>query len=251
MENSKFLGVDLSEHNPNIDFTKLKNNGIDFVILRVGYGKVITQKDKLFEDYYNKAKQAGLKVGCYWYCYAETQQEMLIECQVFLELIKGKQFEYPVFLDIEEQKTFLIPNLEETVINGLSMMENVGYFVGVYCSQYYLDKYFNNVKNRFVTWVANWNNDPLSVLNRYGIHQYVVEKNVKFHDKDLDYNMSNYEYSKPIIDLGLNGYPKKQVNIVNEINDCDVKYSQLQDGIKSLQNKLKNVMDEIDKMINC
>ena len=36
MENSKFLGVDLSEHNPNIDFTKLKNNGIDFVILRVG-----------------------------------------------------------------------------------------------------------------------------------------------------------------------------------------------------------------------
>ena len=58
MENSKFLGVDLSEHNPNIDFTKLKNNGIDFVILRTGYGKVITQKDKLFEDYYQKAKSA-------------------------------------------------------------------------------------------------------------------------------------------------------------------------------------------------
>mgnify|MGYP001165602544 CR=1 FL=1 len=251
MENSKFLGVDLSEHNLNIDFTKLKNNGIDFVILRAGYGKVITQKDKLFEDYYNKAKQAGLKVGCYWYSYAETQQELLIECQVFLELIKGKQFEYPVFLDIEEQKTFLIQNLEETVINGLSMMENTGYFVGVYCSQYYLDKYFNNVKNRFVTWVANWNGDPLSVLNRNGIHQYVVEKNVLFHDKDLDYNMSNYDYSKPIIDLGLNGYPKKQENIVNEINDCYVKYEQLQDGVKSIQNKLKNVMDEIDKLINC
>lgn len=251
MENSKILGVDLSEHNPNIDFTKLKNNGIDFVILRAGYGKVITQKDKLFDDYYNKAKQAGLKVGCYWYCYAETQQELLIECQVFLEMIKNKQFEYPVFLDIEEQKTFLIQNLEETVIKGLTILENVGYFVGIYCSQYYLDKFFNNVKNRFVTWVANWNGDPLSVLNRNGIHQYVVEKNVKFHDKELDYNMSNYDYSQTIIKYGYNGYPKKQEIIQHEINDCDVKYNQLQDGVKSIQNKLKNVMDEIDKMINC
>ena len=251
MENSKFLGVDLSEHNPNIDFTKMKNNGIDFVILRAGYGKVITQKDKLFEDYYNKAKQAGLKVGCYWYCYAQTQQELLIECQVFLELIKGKQFDYPIFLDIEEQKTFLIQNLEETVIKGLKILENVGYFAGIYCSNYYLDKYFNIIKDRFVTWVANWNGDPLSVLNRYGIHQYFVEKNVKFHDKELDYNMSNYDYSQTIIDLGLNGYPKKQENIQHEINDCTVKYNQLQDGVKSIQNKLKNVMDEIDKLINC
>ena len=251
MENSKFLGIDLSEHNHNIDFTKLKNNGIDFVILRVGYGKVISQKDKLFEDYYNKAKQSGLKVGCYWYCYAETQQELLIECQVFLELIKGKQFDYPLFLDIEEQKTFLIPNLEETVINGLSMMENAGYFVGIYCSQYYLDKYFQKLIPRFVTWVANWNNSPLSVFNRRGIHQYVVEKNVLFHDRDLDYNMSNYDYSKPITSLGLNGYSKKVENVQNEINDCYVKYTQLQEGVKSIQNKLKNVMVEIDKLINC
>ncbi len=63
--------------------------------------------------------------------------------------------------------------------------------------------------------------------------------------------MSNYDYSKPITDLGLNGFPKNQENIPHEINDCDVKYNQLQDGVKSVQNKLKNVMDEIDKMINC
>lgn len=251
MENSKFLGVDLSEHNPNIDFTKLKNNGIDFVILRVGYGKVISQKDKLFEDYYNKAKQAGLKVGCYWYCYAETQQELLVECQVFLELIKGKQFEYPVFLDIEEQKTFLIPNLEETVINGLTMMENAGYFAGIYCSNYYLDKYFQKLIPRFVTWVANWNNNPLSIFSRRGIHQFIVEKNEKFHNKELDYNMSNYDYSIPITNMGLNGFTKKQENIQHEINECYVKYEQLKNGLSSIQNKLKNVMDEIDKMINC
>lgn len=251
MENSKFLGVDLSEHNPNIDFTKLKNNGIDFVILRTGYGKIISQKDKLFEDYYNKAKQAGLKVGCYWYCYAETQQELLIESQVFLEMIKGKQFEYPVFLDIEEQKTFLIPNLEETVINGLTMMENSGYFVGLYCSNYYLDKYFQKLIPRFVTWVANWNNSPLSIFSRRGIHQYVVEINEKFHNKELDYNMSNYDYSIPITNMGLNGFTKKQENIQHEINNCYVKYEQLKNGLSSIQNKLKNVMDEIDKMINC
>ena len=99
--------------------------------------------------------------------------------------------------------------------------------------------------------MANWNNSPLSVLNRRGIHQYVVEKNVLFHDKDLDYNMSNYDYSIPINNNGLNGFAKKQVNVQQDINECYVKYEQLKNGLSSIQNKLKNVMDEIDKMINC
>ena len=248
MENSKFLGVDLSEHNPNVDFTKMKNNGIDFVILRSGYGKVITQKDKLFEDYYKKAKQAGLKVGCYWYCYAETQQELLIECQVFLDAIKGKHFEYPVFLDIEEQKTFLIPDLEETVIKGLTMMENSGYFVGIYCCNYYLDKYFNNVKIRFVTWVANWNNEPLSIFSGTGIHQFIVEKNEKFHNKELDYNMSNYDYSIPITIMGLNGYPKTVLEEPVK-NDMKCEYEEIRINLINIQDKLKGICKEIEDML--
>ena len=64
-------GIDISVYQQNIDFKKLKDSGIEFVIIRAGFGKVVSQKDKLFESHYSNAKKAGLKVGCYHYTYAK------------------------------------------------------------------------------------------------------------------------------------------------------------------------------------
>ena len=50
----------------NIDFNKVKAAGINFVILRAGFGKYISQKDPTFEGNYKRAKAAGLNVGAYW-----------------------------------------------------------------------------------------------------------------------------------------------------------------------------------------
>ena len=64
-------GIDISVYQQNIDFKKLKDSGIEFVIIRAGFDKVVSQKDKLFESHYSNAKKAGLKVGCYHYTYAK------------------------------------------------------------------------------------------------------------------------------------------------------------------------------------
>ena len=70
LANKTAKGIDVSVHNGNIDFQKVKAAGYDFVILRAGYGREITQKDSTFEKNYKNAKAAGLQVGAYWYSYA-------------------------------------------------------------------------------------------------------------------------------------------------------------------------------------
>jgi GH25 family lysozyme M1 (1,4-beta-N-acetylmuramidase) len=124
-----FRGIDVSKWNGSIDFTKVKNSGYDFVIIRAGYGKVASQKDENFETNYKNAKSAGLNVGAYWYSYATTTNEAKVEAKLFIECLKGKSFEYPVYVDIEEQKTLKAGKTNVTnIINAFCLeLENAGY----------------------------------------------------------------------------------------------------------------------------
>ena len=99
-------GIDVSVHNGDIDWQKVKADGIDFAIIRAGYGKLESQKDQKFEQNYAGAKAVGIPVDAYWYSYAMTPEEAELEADVFLSVIKGKQFEMPVYFDLEEKKQF-------------------------------------------------------------------------------------------------------------------------------------------------
>ena len=95
-------GIDVSAHNGKIDFAKIKKAGIDFVIIRAGFGMFNNQKDKSFEYNYSEAKKQGLKVGCYHYSYAKNIVEAGNEAMIFLDWIKAKQFDFPVAFDLED-----------------------------------------------------------------------------------------------------------------------------------------------------
>ena len=99
-------GIDVSSWQDNIDFGKVKASGIDFVIIRAGYGRETSQKDNCFEQNYNAAKAAGLDVGAYWYSYADSAEDAVKEAKACMEVIKGKKFEYPIYFDLEEQSQF-------------------------------------------------------------------------------------------------------------------------------------------------
>ena len=100
-------GIDISKHNGSIDWQKVRNSGsVDFAVLRSGYGRLISQKDQQFERNYAECKKYGIPIGTYWYSYAHSVSEIQTEARVFLEAIKGKQFEYPVYLDFEEESQF-------------------------------------------------------------------------------------------------------------------------------------------------
>ena len=96
-------GIDISEwQGSSFNFTALKNCGYDYVILRcaTGYDSA-TYVDPTFESNYTRAKAAGLGVGVYYYSYASTVAGVQKEMNHLLGVIKGKQFEYPVYFDFE------------------------------------------------------------------------------------------------------------------------------------------------------
>lgn len=161
----KLKGIDVSEFQGDIDFNTTATN-IDFAVLRAGYGKLTTQEDKKFQRNYAGFKKTGTPVGAYWYCYATSADEARKEAEACLAVLKGKQFELPIFYDILEDDH--IPKLKAagdvaTLINEIvpafcSVLEKNGYYVGVYCNTSGYTRYLNDSnKQRYVQWVADWN----------------------------------------------------------------------------------------------
>lgn len=203
-----YKGIDVSKWNAAVDFKKVRSAGYDFVIIRAGYGKHESQKDKYFEQNYRNAKAAGLGVGAYWYSYAETEAEAKTEAAVFLKVIKGKTFEYPLAFDIEEKAQY---NLGTAAVDKLiyafcGEIEKAGY----YCMICSYDNFFKNrvsekTRKRFDVWCANYNRAP-SV--ECGIHQYSSTGKVNGCSGDVDLNITEKNYPAIIKAAGLNGFKK-------------------------------------------
>lgn len=98
------LGVDVSEHQGEIDWQAVKNAGIDFAILRVGYRGMtqgLLNVDATFETNYQAAVDAGLSVGVYFFSQAITDAEAQAEADFVAETLDGRALSYPVVFDWE------------------------------------------------------------------------------------------------------------------------------------------------------
>ena len=198
-------GIDLSCHNGSIDWTKVK---ADFVILRAGYGKESSQKDNRFEEYSAGAKAHGIPVGAYWYSYAMSIEEAIQEAEVFISTIKGKQFEYPVFYDVEESKQFALgkEKLSAIIRAFLERVEAAGYFVGLYGSASSLTTHTaDDIKRKYAIWLAHWC-DSTNYSDAYGIWQHSCKGKVDGISGDVDLDKCYVDYPERIKTKGLNGY---------------------------------------------
>lgn len=210
-------GIDVSKHNGNIDWQKVKASGIvDFAILRAGYGKLASQNDTQFERNYAGAKAVGIPIGCYWYSYAKTVSEARQEAYVFLQVIKGKQFEYPVYLDFEEQSQFKTGknNCSAMARVFLEIVENAGYFTGIYSSKSGLENYITpEIRNRYTVWVAHVNVSKTTYSGAHDIWQYSWKGRVSGitgNSGDVDMNYCYRDFPAIIKNAGLNGFEKPE-----------------------------------------
>ena len=191
-------GIDVSVHNGNIDWNRVKNDGIGFAILRAGYGKVASQKDKKLEDNYAGAKAAGIPIGAYWYSYAKTVDEARQEAETCITILRGKQFEYPIFFDVEEKATL------NTGKSNCSAM--IGYWVGLYTSRSVLSTHIeDDIKNRYALWAAEWG-AKLNYSGSVGIWQYSDKGKVDGITGAVDLDESYIDYAKLVKERGLNGF---------------------------------------------
>lgn len=207
-------GLDISVYQGNPDFAKVKDAGYEFIIMRAGYGKVASQKDKVFEQNYRAAKAAGLHVGVYWYSYAMTPEEAKQEAQACLQAIAGKQFDFPVYYDVEEQKQFALGKSKVSAIIKafLEVVEAAGYWVGLYGSYSSLTTYTDeDIRSRYAIWLAHWGVSKSPYTGAYGVWQRSATQNVPGINGNVDYDESFVDYPSQIKAAGLNGYPKQEV----------------------------------------
>lgn len=210
-------GIDLSYANKVTDWDKV-SKCVDFVILRAGYGKEYSQVDSNFEKYYAECKKRNIPVGCYWYNYAKTKDEAEKEAEVFLKTIEGKQFEMPVYYDVEEYSTFKLgkKSVSEIITTFCEKVEKAGYFTGFYSNPNFLHNVINDtVKSRFTLWLAHW--DANTPYCDYGIWQKSSKGKISGINGNVDIDFCTTDFTAKIKELGLNGFSKTEIKAETEI----------------------------------
>ena len=229
-------GIDVSVHNGDIDWGKVKTDGIDFAILRAGYGKLASQKDQKFEQNYKNAKTVNLPVGAYWYSYAMNENEARQEADVFLSVIKGKQFEMPVYFDLEEKKQFDLGKEKVSAIMRafLEKVESAGYFTGLYGSASSLTTHTaDDIKSRYTIWLAHWV-DETNYSGAYGVWQHSEKGKVAGINGNVDLDICYKDFPTIIKGKELNGYGKEKAltNPPAPVSDDGISVEIIVDGKK-------------------
>lgn len=211
----KLKGIDVSHHNGTVDWDKVKADEIDFAILRCGYGrKSVWQIDKQFERNYRECKRVGIPVGVYHYSYAKNADDARLEADFMLELISGKQFEYPVVFDIEDpgQEAYSRDVLTEITIAFCEKIEAAGYYISIYSNaDWFTNKLDLEKLKTYDKWLAHWTKSPKWDNSFGGLWQYTDSGRVDGIKTKVDMNISYRDYPSIIKRAGLNGYGRKYV----------------------------------------
>jgi len=152
--------VDVSKWDGAVSVPKLKAAGVGAVIVKCGGGDVGLYADSRWESNYANCKSDGMPVGAYWYMGATTVARAKEEAAYCIRLLKGKQFEYPIYVDVEErahqQMSVHQPGTLAKVICAFTdALEAAGYYVGVYSWKWLLEPCGSKVA-ALDWWVCAW-----------------------------------------------------------------------------------------------
>lgn len=223
--------VDISTYQGNISFEALKAAGVKYVLIRIGYGRESYQIDNQFMNNYRKAKAAGIPVGGYFFSYADSAADAIVEANNCLSMIKGLQFELPIFYDVELDAIAKLGKRTVTnVINNfIGVLKQNNYEAGLYTNPNWLKNYMyaDEVKTDNL-WLACWSSSKekpnyknLAIWQYGGDTNYIdgstlpgINGNI---DKDVVYK--DYSYIK---NRGMNGFKTTSNTNVKTTKDKDI-----------------------------
>lgn len=234
----KKFGIDISKWQGSFDFNKAIAEGVEFAIIKGGGGDAGLYIDGKFVRNYNEAKSKGLPVGCYWFSRARSVEEALTEAEYFYNnIIKNRQFELPVYIDVEHRDMLAVGKDKLTAIIKAfcKKMEDFGCFVGIYSSKSFFESYMNDMElQAYAHWVAQWNtkctyegNENVLGMWQFGGETNLIRTN-KVAGVTCDQNYMLLDYPAIIKGAGLNGYEKKSsVTPAGEVKPTDKTLEQL------------------------
>lgn len=196
-------GIDVSQHQKEIDWQAVADAGIDFAIIRAGY-RGYTEGD-IFTDSYaiqniEGALDAGLDVGIYFFSQATSAHEAKEEADYLLDIIRGYDIRYPVYYDwegiVSDARTDEVSGEEMTAfaIAFCERIENAGYTAGVYFNQSYGLRRFDLRKlHDYEFWLAEYH-DTQSFPYEVQLWQYDSEATLPGIETTVDLNLCYREY---------------------------------------------------------
>lgn len=180
-------GIDVSKWNGEIDWSRVKNAGIDFTIIRAGYrgsstGSLVV--DPRFEANIKGASANGIMVGVYFFTQAVNEVEAVEEASAVLQLVREYHLDYPIFIDTEGaggngRADGLDPETRTLVCEAFCRtIENAGYLSGVYASRnWYNNNLYTERLDDYYIWLAEYRSTPL-YQGRYQMWQYTSKGTV-------------------------------------------------------------------------
>lgn len=209
------FGIDVSKHNGNIDWAKVASSKkVDFAIIRTGFGKEATnQVDSKFEANYKGCKDNGILVGAYHYSYAKTTEEARREAEFCSKIIENKQFEFPIYFDIEDETQQCLSKAacSEMVRAFCGVLESKGYWAGVYSFDSFFQTHLDStIPKRYAAWVARVENVFPKYVDKplIGIHQYSFKGKIDGISGDVDLDEAFKDYPETIRSAGKNNLSK-------------------------------------------
>ena len=156
------IGIDVSNHQGDIDWETVKNSGVEFVFIRIGYGhnrEAKIMEDEKFRKNLEGARNVGLKVGLYFYSYATEIWEAEEQANWIVKTLNGEKIDLPIVFDYETWKSFPTYNINIVDLNKvakrfLDILHDNGYEGMNYSSKYYLNTIWNI--SEYPTWLAHY-----------------------------------------------------------------------------------------------
>lgn len=254
----KIKGIDVSKHQGSIDWGKVKNDGIEFAIIRIGYGGSAPVKDERFEENYKNAKANGLKIGTYLYSYADSESDVKKEYEAVIDWLGGRALDLPVYYDVEDKKMSVLSKsvLSNYVKTFCVKIEEAGYWAGIYASKNWLENKLNmtTIKD-YTVWVAQWASN-CTYQGAYAMWQFTSDGSVNGISGRVDMNYqikelggslnitSNNENSKKsneeIANEVIQGKWDNGTDRKNRLNNAGYDYSTIQKLVNQKLSKKSN-----------
>lgn len=229
----KIKGIDVSSHQGNINWKKVKASGIKFVIIRGGYGNV--KIDEFFKKNIEGCIRNGISVGIYWFSYAINTNKAKEEARLCIKTLKPykDKIVYPVFFDFEYSSVDymkkrgvtpskkLCTNIAKTF---LGKVEEAGYKVGLYTNKDFSSNYFTSkLLKEYAVWIAQYSSKDTCSLDHV-MWQYSEKGKVNgVRGSLVDMNYCYKEYIKAISNIKTYStikYDKKVKRLQNILNKC-------------------------------
>ena len=214
--------LDVSDWQLNIDYAQVAKQ-VDGVILRCGVTGWGTANqcstDDCFEKHYAGFKAVGLPVGAYYYSAADTISKAQEEAEYCKKILAGKQFEFPIYYDIENPQRMDKLSKEQLtaqVIAWCDKMEQAGYFVGVYSYTSFINEKLDiaALAQRYTIWLADYRQNYDRTIPR-DMHQYTSTAQIAGIAGGVDMNNLFYNDLPSIIQKGgFNGFAKEPTSNV-------------------------------------